>query len=430
MSCFSRWSSGTALLALGMTASAVAPWITSAPVSAQTGLTDVRGHWAGPFIEALARENVIAGFPDGTFKPDQPVTRAQFAAIVRQAFNETAIRQARGFSDVPANYWASPAIEEAYNTGFMAGYPNNQFLPSQEIPKVQVLVSLASGLRYTPTPPTSTDLGVYSDAGQIPDYAINGVAAATEKRLVVNYPNVKFLNPNETATRGDVAAYIYQALVSQGEFQPLATRVEAAQYIVGGTTGVNQNTGSTPTDKTTQVRLPADKKINVKFPDPIQALYVTQEDINKVFDNVTLVATSDVKNAQGVTVIPEGSQIQGQFQPRSLGSASIGTQFVAQKVKVANQTYDISATSQVFRAKPVNKQAIKPGSLERVAATKSAEAALSSTAGPQSDIGSLLSVILGGGGADTQANAQTAVFAIEPAMLQLNLDSDFSVNVS
>ncbi len=426
MSGFSRWSPGSAaLLALGVTATTVVPVVVSAPASAQSNLNDVRGHWAGPFIEALAANSVIAGFPDGTFKPDQPVTRAQFAAIVRQAFNESAVRQARGFGDVPTSYWATPAIQEAYQTGFMAGYPNNEFLPNQEIPKVQVLVSLASGLRYTPTRSTSTDLSVYSDAEQIPDYAVNGVAAATEKSIVVNYPNLKFLNPNETATRGDVAAYIYQALVSQGEFQPLSTRVEASQYVVRS----NQSAGSNQGDTTTQAKLTADKKIDVRFPEPIEKLYVTQADITKPFSNVTLVATKDVKNPRGIIVIPKGSQIQGEFQPRTLGSAFIGTQFVAQKLKVGSQTYDIAATSQVISGKPVDKQSLKPGSLDKVAATQSAKAALSSTSGTQSDVGSLLAVVLGGA-ASTQANAQTTVYSIEPATLQLNLDSELAVDAS
>jgi len=238
-----------------MTASTVVPLIISAPASAQTNFSDVRNHWAREFITRLAAENVIAGFPDGTFKPDQPVTRAQFAAIIRQAFNENQVRQIRGFTDVPANYWAAPAIQEAYETGFMAGYPGSRFLPNQEIPKVQVLVSLASGLRYSPK--STNNLSVYSDAGQIPDYAINGVAAATEKGIVVNYPNLKFLNPNETATRGDVAAYIYQALVSEGEFQPLASRVEGAQYIVGGTAATTSRAGFKQLQISTRLSYPS-----------------------------------------------------------------------------------------------------------------------------------------------------------------------------
>jgi hypothetical protein len=46
-------------------------------------------HWAAPFIQALATQNIIGGFPDGTFHPNDPVSRAQFAALLNQAFDPT-----------------------------------------------------------------------------------------------------------------------------------------------------------------------------------------------------------------------------------------------------------------------------------------------------------------------------------------------------
>ena len=57
---------------------------------------------------------------------------------------------------------------------------------------------------------------MYSDSSQIPNYAVPAIAAATERRMVVNYPNLDRLEPNRTATRAEVAAFIYQALVYSG----------------------------------------------------------------------------------------------------------------------------------------------------------------------------------------------------------------------
>ncbi len=110
---FNRWQSGTAaLMALSVTAGAIAPFIAPAPSFAQTSaFSDVpANYWASPFIAELARRDILAGFPDNTFRPEQPVTRAQFAAIVRQAFQKAAERSATQFTDVPANYWAASAI--------------------------------------------------------------------------------------------------------------------------------------------------------------------------------------------------------------------------------------------------------------------------------------------------------------------------------
>ncbi|MBN3895459.1 MAG: S-layer homology domain-containing protein [Nostoc sp. NOS(2021)] len=265
MSSFFRWSSGrVALLVLGMTAATITPIVISAPALSQNtvpsatpspetpspatpsptstvNLSDVSSdYWAHPFIQALADNNVIAGFPDGTFRPNQAVTRAEFAALIQKAFgSQNRVRQlsAGGFSDVPTGYWAASAIQSAYETGFLAGYPGNVFLPNQQIPRVQGIVALASGLGLTTSSTgASSDLGTYyNDASSIPNYAVSGVTAATQSNIVVNYPDVKQLNPQQPLTRAEAAALLYQALAKQGRIQPIASNLPASQYIVGGT---------------------------------------------------------------------------------------------------------------------------------------------------------------------------------------------------
>ncbi|MDX2256765.1 MAG: S-layer homology domain-containing protein [Pseudanabaenaceae cyanobacterium bins.39] len=175
-------------------------------------------YWALPFIQGLASRNIIKGFPDGNFRPNAPVTRAQFAAMLNQAITKNPIRPATNFSDVPANNWAFPAIQKSYAIGFMSGYPKNTFKPNENISRVQILVALANGFGYAPTQPASATLNTYfTDAPSIPSYAINSIAAAAENRMVVNFPDIKQLNPNQTATRAEVAALIYQALVRSGQ---------------------------------------------------------------------------------------------------------------------------------------------------------------------------------------------------------------------
>ena len=185
---------------------------------AQTTFSDVSSnYWAAQFIQQLSQLGVIAGFPDGSFRPEEPVTRAQFAAMVNKAFQKTQQRQTINFTDVPSNYWASSAIEQAYTIGFLSGYPGNRFEPNQAIPREQVLVSLANGLEYSPSGNAESTLQYFNDASNIASYARSPIAAATQKQIVVNYPNVKFLNPTATATRAQVAAFIYQALVSSNQ---------------------------------------------------------------------------------------------------------------------------------------------------------------------------------------------------------------------
>lgn len=299
---------GITMLILGLAVGAIAPYLVVVPVAlaatpanapANTSFPDTQNYWAQPFIHNLAERNIVTGYPDNTYRPEQPVDRDEFAAILRQAFSQPSERQiASGsvYKDIPKDYWASSAIEEAYEMGFMKGYPGGEFRPNQPVTRVEVLVSLAQNLNLPTTtadngkpvvaatpapqqpaprqrtrkplmfplamttlmqplmttlarataaanpPPASSNssqrpvpLAVsdyYQDAAQIPQYAVDDVAATTAAGVVVNYPDQRVLNPTRPATRGEVAALIYQTLVSQGKAAPIADQT-AAQYVVG-----------------------------------------------------------------------------------------------------------------------------------------------------------------------------------------------------
>ncbi|WP_413200945.1 S-layer homology domain-containing protein [Nostoc piscinale] len=173
-------------------------------------------YWASDFIAELAALQVIQGFPDGTFRPDEQVTRAQFAAMISQAFQKANIRETVSIRDVSANYWAYTAIRKAYSTGFLE-ISGNKFNPTQALSRLEVLLSLARGLNYTFSGSTESILAAYSDATTIRSDVRNAIAALTERGIVVNYPNVQTLNADKVATRAEVAALIYKALVSTGE---------------------------------------------------------------------------------------------------------------------------------------------------------------------------------------------------------------------
>jgi S-layer homology domain len=183
-------------------------------------------YWAYPFITELSERGILAGTEDGTFQPDQPLTRAEYAALLQKLNNPERV-SSLAFNDIPANYWAAPAIDEAIKTGFMRGYPGNVFQPTQRIPRHQVLISLVNG--YGLSNPTNPEPIVqkYSDRAEIPNYSVQSVAAATEAGLVVNYPNLNQLEPTRPITRAEVAAIVYQALVATDQAEPIQS-----QYIV------------------------------------------------------------------------------------------------------------------------------------------------------------------------------------------------------
>ena len=408
---YSTVKSGLALtLALGTIAGAAAPMVMVAPASAQATFSDVASdNWASPFIQQLASRNIIAGFPDGTFRPNDPVTRAQFAALLLKAFpNAPKVNTPVNFSDVPSNYWGLQAIQNAYATGFLAGFPGGTFRPNDNIPRAQALVSLSNGLKYASTQPADSLLQAYTDASSIPGYARNSIAAATERRIVVNYPDVRLLNPNQITTRADVAAFIYQSLVSTGQLAAIQS-----PYIVGQAAPQPQAAG-----------IPTGTVIPLRY-DRADKILLAKNEPNPT--PITLTVAQNIVTSAGTVLIPAGSQVSGQ-----LTVAQGAAQFTASELTLANgQKVAIAATSDPITTTESVRRGANTGSILKDAVLGSAAAAgvagvtgnRDITAGKVligTGVGALAGLLLGGNRVD--------LISIRPnSDLNLRLTSDLSL---
>jgi hypothetical protein len=425
----------SALLMVGtsIAAAAVPNVFSNRAIAQSASFNDVPSDfWARPFIEKLAEDEIIAGFPDGSFKPKQAVTRAQFAAIVRKAFSRSAaVRNGRTFSDVAPKYWAAASIDKAYTTGFLSGYPDGTFLPEQQIPKAQALISLASGLKLDPPSNVGSALSVYRDANEIPDYAKNGIAAATQKTLVVNYPNVAFLNPTDVATRADVAAFVYQAMVNQNKMTALSSKSDAVAYIVNysGQPTSSSSPSSTPSATPSPTSTGQNNRLiargtvlPVKFSggNDVKLILTPADTIQTNFE-----VAQTIVNSGGQTLIPAGSQIQGRFQPVSINGTTQGTQYFADKITINGTAYTINATSDPLL--PTAPQAVSAGSLQGGLATAAAQALLGSVLGGGANLGSVLGGVLGSANAPAPASQPSKVIVVEPSKLVIKMQSDVQV---
>jgi hypothetical protein len=186
------------------------------------GFKDVpAGYWAAPFIAALAQQEIVAGFQDNTFLPNKPVTRAEFATFLRKASSRPKNQPSLRFKDLPAGYWAASAIDEAVQMGFLNGYPDGTFRPDQKITKAQGLVSVATGLQLPSPADPAAVVQRFEDAGAILPYAVPKIAAATTAGLVANYPTATQLAPTQEMTRADASVLIHQMLVKEGKVPPV-----------------------------------------------------------------------------------------------------------------------------------------------------------------------------------------------------------------
>jgi hypothetical protein len=192
--------------------------------STQISFTDVSSsYWASSFIAELAALDILKGYPDGTYRPENPVTRAEFAAIIRHAFEMSNIRSATTFRDVNQRYWAYSAIEKAYEMGFLGAVNGNTFQPRANLTRSDVLFALARGLRLSSHGSVDSYLAIYRDVNLSVSESQMFLAALTEKNIVVNYPQVDMLHLDRVATRAEVAAFVYQALVSLGQVEKISS---------------------------------------------------------------------------------------------------------------------------------------------------------------------------------------------------------------
>ena len=174
--------------------------------------SDLDGHWAQPCIQALADRRIINGYPDRRFQPEGNVTRAEFVALMVTAWSDQLppTQPPVAFSDVPSGFWAAGAIRQATQAGAVAGFPDRTFRPNSPVTRAQMFTALASGLKWQAKLPGA--VGVFADRAAIPTFAQAAIAAATERQAVVNYPQRLQLRPNANATRAEVTAVLCQAL--------------------------------------------------------------------------------------------------------------------------------------------------------------------------------------------------------------------------
>ncbi|NMF82903.1 S-layer homology domain-containing protein [Nodosilinea sp. P-1105] len=187
---------------------------------AMQGFNDLPSdHWAAPVVQDLTGRQMLSGFPDGSFRPAVPMTRAEFAAQLARLFDFPQSHTAPAYADVGTTYWAQASIQKSVQMGFLTGYPNDTFAPEQTITRIQVILALANGLGLRSSSGAAAVLQPYDDHDQVPDWAQRSLVAAIEAGLVVNHPDLNQLEPNRQANRAEVTAMVHRALVYTGQLQ-------------------------------------------------------------------------------------------------------------------------------------------------------------------------------------------------------------------
>ncbi|NHN33834.1 S8 family serine peptidase [Paenibacillus sp. S3N08] len=115
------------------------------------GFTDIRGHWAQDAVLALTQKQIVNGYDNFTFRPDQTITRAEATAILGRAFKLTQA-QTISYTDVRTAHWAYTWIARAASKGIVNGYPDQTFAPDQPVSRMEMTSMIARSMNLTGEP--------------------------------------------------------------------------------------------------------------------------------------------------------------------------------------------------------------------------------------------------------------------------------------
>lgn len=128
--------------------------------------SDVYGHWAYNTIYKASHKNIMAGYPDGTFKPDRPLTRAEFFSVIAR-IQKAEVKERptmMPWKDVMSHHWAAGSLKGAYDAGFAKGYKDGTFRPDQPVTRAEAASVIARIARVENT--KAKDHKTFPDVGE------------------------------------------------------------------------------------------------------------------------------------------------------------------------------------------------------------------------------------------------------------------------
>ena len=190
------------LLPLALTAAMIVP-----SVPAMAAPSDIAGHWAESVITQWQSKGLIQGYEDGTFKPGNTITRAEFVTLMNNAkgfWSEGGIN----FSDVKNGSWFYSAVARAVAAGYVKGYSDGSFKPNNTITRAEAAVMIANTAKLS-----ANEAGAYrfTDIGSIPAWARGSVGAVVAAGYMTGYPDGSF-DANASISRAEAVSSLNRML--------------------------------------------------------------------------------------------------------------------------------------------------------------------------------------------------------------------------
>ncbi|MBP1988724.1 DUF4838 domain-containing protein [Paenibacillus eucommiae] len=172
----------------------------------RASVTDIAGHWGEKAITKWLEQGLLAGYPDGTFQPDNAIIRSELITLVNKSFGFMD-KSAVTFSDVPAASWFYEEVAKAQHAGYITGYEDETFRPDRALSREEMAVMIAGMLSLQKTDGADK----FSDAKNRPEWSKGSLGAVIDKGIMDGYEDGTF-RPTGNITRAEAIAVLDRAL--------------------------------------------------------------------------------------------------------------------------------------------------------------------------------------------------------------------------
>lgn len=276
---------------------------------AQAFYTDMdENHWAYQSIKFLTEIGVVVGYPDGTYKPDIPVTRAEFASMAIKALGQESseVAQEIHFADITPDFWAYNIIQKAVYFDLIPDSKGESYRPFDSVTRAEAINIAVNALTTNQISQEKADDIIaksYSDYTQMPAWFLMAAAKAHILDLVVVMPgNEGKMEANRPANRAEVAMLLYK-MMQEAKLNPNAKLAEVMQkrtadgFIVDNVK-VQGSIGIIPAGTIVPIKLET----------------VVGSQISNVADIYTAKAPNNYVTKEKYLLISEGSDMKGQVK--------------------------------------------------------------------------------------------------------------------
>ncbi len=191
-------------------------------------------HWAYQSIKFLTEVGVVVGYPDGTYKPDIPVTRAEFASMAIKALGQesSTVAQEIHFDDITPEFWAYNIIQKAVYFDLIPDSKGESYRPFDSVTRAEAINIAVNALTTNQISKEKADDIIaksYEDYTQMPAWFLMAAAKAHVLDLVVVMPGHEGkMEANRPANRAEVAMILYK-MMQEAKLNPNAKLAEVMQ---------------------------------------------------------------------------------------------------------------------------------------------------------------------------------------------------------